>query len=468
MSFDHVLSSNDSVQAFPSNHASAFSTPISNPYDLEGSWEVSLVNLSHSNCISMFSNEKLTISEMDVSIKRLSDINQPYTLKLPSPPKGDRESLKRHVLAVNKTLKGFLQFDVDKRYHASYVIENKDFVYVVSLAMRNNLKLWSDVITDKDVFMQAFRPFNKTTDITTKLWSVTLVPKSFLRSGTHTLKAQAEKITPHELVKRFNSLVSKDISYMALDNAHMKNPHVVLHKPNNDGYLVLVNGPVAQACSWRQRGLYDIDEHRYYASNFDRNYMPEWTVTVAYIGYSRDYLDKLQKPISLNNRQFLTVKEVCDYLNAKIDDDRIAFKSEKNRKMTLNILDDHLHVSFDDDLKDILGFSRNEYSGKGNHQAEVEVSFTRRIDYLYIYSNISEPCRIGDTKAPLLAVIPFNPKPCRIVTEKSFKIPMYVPVLYKHISQIDIAIHDGSGKLIPFHEDAVTTLRLNFRRCHAK
>ena len=42
--------------------------------------------------------------------------------------------------------------------------------------------------------------------------------------------------------------------------------------------------------------------------------------------------------------------------------------------------------------------------------------------------------------------------------------PMYIRLLANHISQIDIGIYDGSGQVVPFIDDAVTTMRLHFRQ----
>ena len=89
---------------------------------------------------------------------------------------------------------------------------------------------------------------------------------------------------------------------------------------------------------------------------------------------------------------------------------------------------------------------------------------TRNINYFYIYSNIGELVRVGDTEAPLLCQFPFNPKPCSVITERFYKHPSYFKVKTRHISQIDIGLYDDAGVLIPFHKDAVTTLRLHFRR----
>ena len=41
---------------------------------------------------------------------------------------------------------------------------------------------------------------------------------------------------------------------------------------------------------------------------------------------------------------------------------------------------------------------------------------------------------------------------------------MYVKVNRNDISQIDIKIYDGAGVLVPFHQDAVTNIRLHFRK----
>ena len=71
---------------------------------------------------------------------------------------------------------------------------------------------------------------------------------------------------------------------------------------------------------------------------------------------------------------------------------------------------------------------------------------------------------MGDTQAPLLAILPFNAKECEPHRERTFKNPMYIGLARDHISQIDIEIRDDAGQLVPFHDDALTTLRLHFRK----
>jgi hypothetical protein len=124
-----------------------------------------------------------------------------------------------------------------------------------------------------------------------------------------------------------------------------------------------------------------------------------------------------------------------------------------------------LTITFDDDLRDILGFLNKTISGKNTHRADKKFSLFRCIQFLYIYSNISENVRIGDTEAPLLGIIPFSKTDNRsILVENIFKVPMYIKVSRDRISQIDIAIYDGAGKLVPFTYDAITTVQLHFRQ----
>ena len=127
--------------------------------------------------------------------------------------------------------------------------------------------------------------------------------------------------------------------------------------------------------------------------------------------------------------------------------------------------EDTTSITFSDTLRDIFAFDQNTYGGRGTFSASAVFSLSRRINYLYVYCDVNDYVRIGDTEAPLLAVIPFNPIKCiSLLQEKVFKLPMYVPVIKNPISQIDIAIYDGAGQLVLFATDSVTSIRIHFLR----
>jgi hypothetical protein len=132
--------------------------------------------------------------------------------------------------------------------------------------------------------------------------------------------------------------------------------------------------------------------------------------------------------------------------------------------VSLTINEPTVQVTLDDDFRDILGFKENTYQGKGTFSADKEFSLTRCINYFLIYSNVCDLTRIGETQSPLLAVIPFIPRMCKVITDKRFRSPMYIPVAPSSISQIDIAIYDDAGKEVSFHSEAKSIATLHFKQ----
>lgn len=70
---------------------------------------------------------------------------------------------------------------------------------------------------------------------------------------------------------------------------------------------------------------------------------------------------------------------------------------------------------------------------------------------LYVYSNFIQPSYIGDTCSQLLRVVEIDQKKkfgdqCCITYEN----PLYIPVLFNEIDNIELSIKDDTGKLVPF------------------
>ena len=168
------------------------------------------------------------------------------------------------------------------------------------------------------------------------------------------------------------------------------------------------------------------------------------------------------KTIVLTPSRYTSCKDAASFINEKINDKRILFSTDNKNYLKLQIENKNMAITFDDTLRDIFAFDQNSCSGKGSFSGSGEFSLTRRIRFLYIYSNISDMVHIGDIEAPLLAVIPFDAS--KAMNEVSFEIPMYIRVIADFIPQISISIFDDAGKLVPFIADAKTSLRLHFRR----
>ena len=179
--------------------------------------------------------------------------------------------------------------------------------------------------------------------------------------------------------------------------------------------------------------------------------------------------DKATSPrtITLPMAYFQTAEQVCAYITRTIAHRDIVFTYDVSTKsVQLQLKTDGLSLRLGNDLCDVLAFGQTLFTKKGTYTGNGELSLTRRIHYLYIYSNIGELVRIGDTEAPLLAVTAFNPKKtCQDLHERNFRHPYYVKVNQETITLIEIAVYDGAGQTIPFHSDAKTSVRLHFRRC---
>lgn len=88
-----------------------------------------------------------------------------------------------------------------------------------------------------------------------------------------------------------------------------------------------------------------------------------------------------------------------------------------------------------------------------------------KIDSVYVYSDIVENQRIGDTEAPLLGIIPVQKKNNE---EKQFFVlnpPAYLPVNKSEIDEVGIALRTARGEPIPFPKFSSNVIcTLQFRR----
>ena len=462
MNFYHILPSNTSSETFPKNHASSFSTPIENPYILNGKWEVALINLQHSNCVYTFDNDKVTVLRKAAS---LSETNRPVYYKL-SPQKLDdrRIILSKLRDEINAKFQGMIEFKITDENASQIKIRvlNENFFIHISHRLRIALSI-SDIITKYDS-----RPgFSEKIDEKIQIHDddfIAIVPTSSLLAR-FIIKKQNEEITIQDLARRFNAMVK--MNGQQLSSLSVEDKDLIYKKLNSD-YILLFNQPLHHATGQDWAGFCTIPYQRVSQNNLSKHFHDVLYVDV-YTSNTQRYIEYLKFTnvtynLTLERNLLNTIDDVLGYLNERFKTYKVSFSCNEKKQMVMDIRDEHIEIEFTNDLRDIFAFDKNSYKGKGVFTATGSFSLTRRIQYLYVYSNVSDTIHIGNTQAPLLAVIPFNKKDCKYVTERTFKIPMYVTVIREHISQIDVGIYDDAGKLIPFHEDAITTLRLHFRQ----
>ena len=447
----HVLASNAALETFPKNHASAFSTPIMPTYSFDKPWEVALTNLTHSNCIYTFNNEMFHVT--DTMVESLSQIQTHFTIALTFPSKPlpikdlyltlekqiKEHSLLRHVLHLARIGYTFFRWNV----------RNPDFYIIISDSLRKAFGLTSSVITQHDPW-----PFN------VELLSSEdpfLIEDAFITIGrfsryTHkfTLKERNSTLSLDDLCNIFNEQLH---AYVTVKKDR---DTITLTRVENDNTFIILSKPLINVFSMYHAGFRESMVTAPARVHSD-SYTDPWEV----------YVYRLHPQVQLPNRyfltpqQFITPKEACAFLSSF--DPHVVFTCDAQATTTMEIKKEGVKIFLDDTLRDILAFDNNHYEGMGKFVASGTLSLVRRIQYLYIYSNVSGYIRVGDTEAPLLAVIPFNASECQRYRERIFKQPMYSPVICDHITQIDIEIRDDAGQVIPFHSDALTTIRLHFR-----
>jgi hypothetical protein len=465
MDFYHVLPSNVSPNYFPNNNASEYSTPIDDPHILSGEWEVGMLDLTYSTCINTFYNDKITTTERIPVTDYMKKVKGPLKIFIPVPTRTDvvvaRSELVRNI---NDTMKNLLELTLNHdTEQCSWKLLSTDYYFILSPGLTTLFQFRSDVLSSMDNSKAS--PLKKGfSDLPTEQNDtfILIIPiKTQARNlivKSYTLKKENEKITPSDLLKRFKSISRVRVSFLKNDK------QVMMEKLYSDTEMIVLNEALRKALSFHHAGMFKSGKQHYADVDFS-NMKPSWSVTSIQLPTIGIYEKEISHEQTIAPCSFTSESAAVQYFNTFFTNDRIKFSCSKTNYVTLDIKDENLTVTFDDNLRDIFGFYNNSYSGKYAHVARNKFSLFRCIQFLYIYSNIGENVRIGDTEAPLLGIVPFSKTDNHsILMEKIFKSPMYIKVSRDRISQIDIGVYDGAGHLVPFTYDAITTLRLHFRQ----
>ena len=130
-------------------------------------------------------------------------------------------------------------------------------------------------------------------------------------------------------------------------------------------------------------------------------------------------------------------------------------------------------TTFSKGISSILGFKdiRSRSEVKENEFAQNLGVFTgasaadldKGIHSLYIYTDIIEPCAVGDTRAPLLRVVPLDSSNGVFQCTRSFSQVQYHPLKYTRLSTVEVDIKDSIGRPVPF-ERGTLMLTLHLRK----
>lgn len=462
MDFYHVLQSNTSPATFPQNNASKFSTPVDNPIMLDGNWEMALMSVTHSNCISTFNNETATLVE---TVGDFRYIEKPIKVPLPMPPSAERDQMVKHVASSVNTIFGEdvkVSFPVpnDTRF-VSWKVVTKRFFLVMSEELAKVFKRASDVITSEDVHDMNIVPLHSKIKLDENK-SLFLIAVPFaMEHQKIVLKEAQEKLDYRSIKMRHRQRIPLAPLMYTADF-----PRLSVYKFVENNTVIIYSPSFSSTAAYPQRGKFSkgwLSATKPFDEEIAMD--EEWSCSLYRLKDISLFGSTVTHTIAMKPKLMAGPAEVVTYLEKTFRGKPIIVEHiPKTNHLKLQINSERLTLHFDDNLRDILGFDNNVFKAGTVHKSSGPISVSRRIRYFYIYSNVSDMVRIGNTEAPLLGILAFQPESCRMVTEKIFHTPMYVPVRQNRISQIDIAIYDDAGCLIPFTQDSLTSLRVHFRK----
>ena len=362
MSFYHVLPSNSSSEFFPNNHASEFSTPIIKPYSLKGEWNVALMNISYNSCIYTFDNDIITVNEKCSLERRLKEAQKPVKVmfSLPSDTKA-LTSIGKLAKEIQNKFKNILELKLNGgNAYCTWLVKNPNYFLILSQSIRAFFNIFVDVLTPWDVHSSNYYGITDHATLPTEAEDmfIILVPLTYNRRDI-LLKDVNEVISAETLRDRFNTRVPKDIARVTFDE---KTHHFRVYKEANP-HALLYSKDLLIAFSHRKGGLYNKGEQQFWGYDFSRGFKPSWYVSIYNIDVIESESSTLSKAVCLNRQQFRKHCDAIPYLNAMIDDKRIVFSCDKANYLHFKISDKNLSVHFDNTLRDIFAFDRNDYLG---------------------------------------------------------------------------------------------------------
>ena len=459
MSFYHILPSDSAKDRFPNNKAAQFSIPIDGAQHLEGQWEVAVAQLSFSNCLYTFDNESISIGEPRT---KAYQCDSGCRIQLPSWTKTDRQSAHNFVINfLNQSLDNIMKLTPTDGLNFKVTIE-KGWVVCFSKILAYELGYFINALTNYDNADTNHKTRKNEWEYEKNQLYVDVLPlngETLLK--TIVLKPKNADMTVDSLAKKFNYLLQWDGKKIAKMKV-AKSGHIIIEKLFYDDLVLVVSEDFHKFLNHFSAALHERYDMRWWRHDYTNQFSKEWSVSL-YKKNTNAVGGHSFKRKTLKNRIMKSSLEVVNYLNNMVNDSRIDFRYT-NDILSLAVAGENIEVRLDDTLRDILGFDQNKFeSGKTVH-AKDKISLTRRINYFAIYSNITADVHVGNVKAPLLTMFPFNPKDCSILSERRFKKFHYVNLKTNYIAQIDISIYDDAGALIPFHRDAITSITLHFRR----
>ena len=449
------LPSNVQPERFPSNSASHYSTQLNEARELDGEWDVSLIEVAYPKSVKMFGGgEKMTFVE---AVHGSTCSVGGKTTKTRIHLKGSAQELCDKLNDVAPMV-----FDVKYSTRKGFRLEVKliDFMIHLQHTLQDAMGFQA-----RDFPKGVYRGKKLTKDLPDTTGLVTVMDLNCVHQEEVTLKKDGESITTAKALRtRLDAALSdtqvklkvrdgkvrlvKESKYTGADIA------VVLHETIRKA----LGFDTVQAAT--HKGTYPADRRLQF--NQVAKSTGRWFLTI-YKNRGKDLA------LSVRTNEWLvpsprenTIESLVSTLNEKRDQHDYAF-GERDGKLTLSLHNEHKHLMMNKTLADALGFAHTQFTRVQTYVALWTPSLYRNIDYVYVYSNICEYSHVGHMTAPLLHTVPFMKDGYGHLIYHPIQTPLSRGVITSKLDRIDMRLCDGNGTDIPFLEGK-TMVVLQFQR----
>ena len=503
------LVSNVAPDTFPLNNPSKFSTPLADEIDVSsGNWEVGVRQIMYPTHVATTGEEdKIQIYEYTTDAyksvlptpptKEISDPETTFVFSLNLPDDVEEVTPADLLKAFNKSKwaveQGIFKLRYNKK-HNKFIINNynDDIMLQMNKAMSNYFGFEENAVYSRGTHWA--RVYFKEKKKPKELLTMTMIDMSVLEKAKHELKMDYDyyhnqflftKRMPYELHETapedaitegyFSLGIEHNLRKLKITPLrpaeaelvpHMKKIHSIRFHKAQAGRKVI--------------GVYNLDNLKTTPQEYS---VPRLTavagtrsieITVYYHNFrSLNQPQVIPKPIaSFSVSHQKEIEKPLDLLstlnvNAKKYDYKFTYDENKGRYVLA--CGKKYAMQLSKTLADILGFDEsasNMVHGGVTLESQTFPVLHREITALYVYTNITDVVYIGDVKAPLLLTCPFKRDKKESINktmQQEFLNPCYTPLNRSKLQQIDLAIYDDAGALIPFLYGK-TKVSLHFRK----
>src|SRR6218665_2460593 len=186
----------------------------------------------------------------------------------------------------------------------------------------------------------------------------------------------------------------------------------------------------------------------------------------------------VQDIVQLTPDYYESAADIIQIINKQMKESAANFEIDPFADVTYNDVTKRLEarlngfstVSFTTALRNMLGIQhvRNPLRNNGSDilywTATKATDVNRGFTSMYLYCDVLEHFPVGDTKAPLLRIVPLTGKSNDIL-HNIYEKPISVPLQKKNFDSIEIDIGSDTGKPVPFeYGKVIVTLHFRLRK----